>query len=218
MRELHCNLQILSEYEVNVKLKATLFCLLTETEIEHHPCAGESEGEGEPDTCQAPVEDETEEVARGEGDDEVGNEGDVHHRLYIGNATEGVGVGALQAVAELIDDERNDEASHHKGHFGIVGKPTAYLVTEQEQRNGYHDSHEQNQMKTGTGRMAYAFGVMLSVEIAHTHGHGCCHTIIHHVAQLSDSHHHLVSCQGHGSQPTYHNGGEAERGGFHTHL
>ena len=101
---------------------------------------------------------------------------------------------------------------------GKLNKPTAYLVTEQEQRNGYHDSHEQNQMKTGTGRMAYAFGVMLSVEIAHTHGHGCCHTIIHHVAQLSDSHHHLVSCQSHSSQPTYHNGGEAERGGFHAHL
>ena len=35
MRELHCNLQILREYEVNVKLKVTLFYLLAETEIEH---------------------------------------------------------------------------------------------------------------------------------------------------------------------------------------
>ena len=31
MRELHCNLQILKEYEVNVKLKVTLFCLFAES-------------------------------------------------------------------------------------------------------------------------------------------------------------------------------------------
>lgn len=46
-------------------LKETLplFCLLTETEIEHHPCAGESEGEGKPNAGQAPVENETEQIA-----------------------------------------------------------------------------------------------------------------------------------------------------------
>ena len=65
MRELHCNVLTINENEVYVKLKATLFCLLTETEIEHQACTGESEGEGKPDACQAPVEDETEEVARG---------------------------------------------------------------------------------------------------------------------------------------------------------
>lgn len=63
MRELHCNLQILKEYEVYVKLKVTLFYLLAETEIEHQPCAGEAEGEGEPDAGQAPVENETEQIA-----------------------------------------------------------------------------------------------------------------------------------------------------------
>ena len=40
MQELHCNILIINENEVYVKLKATLFCLLTETEIEHHPGAG----------------------------------------------------------------------------------------------------------------------------------------------------------------------------------
>ena len=210
IREVHCNLQILREYELYVNLKVTLFRLLTEPQPEHQAGTGEAEGEGEPDACQTPIEYEAEEVSCRKGDDEVGNEGDVHYRLYIGNATKGVGVGALQTVAKLVDDERNNEAGYHECHFGIVGKPTAYLVAEQEQRNGYHDSHEQNQMKTGTGRMAYAFGVMLSVEIAHTHGHGCCHTIIHHVAQLSDGHHHLVSCQSHSSQPTDHDGGKAE--------
>ena len=63
MRELHCNLQILKEYELNVNLKVTLSYLLAESEIEHQPCAGESEGEGEPDAGQAPVEDETEQIA-----------------------------------------------------------------------------------------------------------------------------------------------------------
>ena len=63
MRELHCNLQILKESEVNVKLKVTLFYLLAESEIEHQSCAGESEREGEPDAGQAPVEDETEQIA-----------------------------------------------------------------------------------------------------------------------------------------------------------
>ena len=63
MRELHCNLQILKEYEVNVKLKVTLFYLLAETQPEHQSGAGEAEGEGKPYAGQAPVEDETEQIA-----------------------------------------------------------------------------------------------------------------------------------------------------------
>ena len=128
MRELHCNLQILKEYEVYVKLKVTLFYLLAETEIEHQSCTGESEGEGEPDTGQAPIEYETKEVSRWKRDDEISNESDVHHRLYIGNTAEGIRVVALHAVAELIDDERDDEAGYHKGYFGIVRKPTSDFI------------------------------------------------------------------------------------------
>ena len=128
MREVHCNLQILKEYELNVNLKVALFYLLAESEIEHQPCAGESEREGEPDACQAPIENETEKVACRKGDDEIGNEGIEHDRLNIGNAAEGIGVVALHAVAELIDDERDDEASHHKGYFIIVRKPTTYFI------------------------------------------------------------------------------------------
>ena len=128
MRELHCNLQILKEYELNVNLKVALFYLLAESEIEHQPCAGESEREGEPDACQAPIEHEAEEVACREGDDEIGYEGDVHHRLHIGYATEGIRIVALHAVAKLIDDEWDDEAGHHKGYFIIVSKPTTYII------------------------------------------------------------------------------------------
>ena len=63
MRELHCNLQILKEYELNVNLKVALSYLLAETEIEHQPCTGESEGEGEPNAGQAPIENEAEQIA-----------------------------------------------------------------------------------------------------------------------------------------------------------
>ena len=85
MRELHCNLQILKKYELNVNLKVALFYLLAESEIEHQPCAGESEREGEPDACQAPIENETEQIACRKGDDEIGDEGIEHDRLYVGN-------------------------------------------------------------------------------------------------------------------------------------
>ena len=128
MREVHCNLQILNEYELNVNLKVALFYLLAESEIEHQPCAGESEREGEPDACQAPIEHEAEEVACRKGDDEVGNEGIEHDRFHIGNAAEGIGIVTLHAIAELIDDERDDEASHHEAYFGIVRKPTSDFI------------------------------------------------------------------------------------------
>ena len=128
MRELHCNLQILKEYELNVNLKVALSYLLAESEIEHQSCTGESEGEGKPDAGQAPIEHEAEEVARRERDDEISNESDVHHRFHVGNAAEGIGIVALHAVAELIDDERDDEASHHEGYFGIVRKPTTDFI------------------------------------------------------------------------------------------
>ena len=128
MRELHCNLQILKEYELNVNLKVALFYLLAESEIEHQSCTGESEWEGKPDAGQSPIEYETEQVACRKGDDEIGNEGIEHDRLNIGNAAEGIGVVALHAVAELIDDERDDEASHNEGYFGIVRKPTSDFI------------------------------------------------------------------------------------------
>ena len=128
MRELHCNLQILNEYELNVNLKVALFYLLAESEIEHQSCTGKSEGEGEPDACQAPIENETKEVSRWKRDDEISNESDVHHRFHIGNTAEGIRVVALHAVAELIDDERDDEAGHHKGYFIIVRKPTTDFI------------------------------------------------------------------------------------------
>ena len=102
--------------------------LFPEAKVEHYSCAGEAEGEGKPDAGQAPIEYETEKVARRERDDEISNESDVHHRFHVGNATERIGVVALHAVAELIDDERDDEASHHKGYFIIVRKPTTYII------------------------------------------------------------------------------------------
>ena len=102
--------------------------LMSESEIEHQSCTGESEWEGKPDACQAPIEDEAEEVARRERDDEIGNEGIEHDRLNIGNTAEGIGIVALHAVAELIDDERDDEAGHHEGYFIIVRKPTTYFI------------------------------------------------------------------------------------------
>ena len=128
MRELHCNLQILKEYELNVNLKVALSYLLAESEIEHQSCTGESEREGEPDAGQSPIEHETEQIACRKGDDEIGNEGIEHERLYIGNTTKGIGIVALHAVAELIDDERDDEAGHHEGYFIIVCKPTTYFI------------------------------------------------------------------------------------------
>ena len=59
-----------------------------ESPPEHQSRAGQSEREGEPDACQSPIKDKTEEVACRKGDDEIGDESDVHHRFDIGDASE----------------------------------------------------------------------------------------------------------------------------------
>ena len=120
---------MLREDEALKMWRLFLYRLLPETDVEHQSGAGESEREGEPDACQSPIEYETEQVACRKGNDEIGDEGDVHHRLYIGNAAEGIGVGALHSVAELVDDERYDEACHHEGYFVVVRKPTADFIS-----------------------------------------------------------------------------------------
>ena len=125
--------------------------LLAETEIEHQPCAGESEREGEPDARQTAIEYESEQIARRQGDEEIGDEGNVHHWFDIGYSAQGVGVIALQAIAKLVDDERKDEACHHECHFVVLGKPSAHLVTEKEKWNGYGQTHQQNDVEAGTG-------------------------------------------------------------------
>ena len=96
----------------------------------HQSGTGQSEGEGEPDARQAPIEHEAEKVAGWKWDDEIGQEGDVHDWLDIGNATEGVGVVALQTVTELVDDEWYDEAGYCQGDCIIVCKPTADFVSQ----------------------------------------------------------------------------------------
>ena len=86
--------------------------LFPESPPKHQPGAGQSEWEGEPDARQCPIENKTEEVACRKRDDEISDEGDVHHRLDIGDASEGIRVIALHPVSKLVGDEWNDEACY----------------------------------------------------------------------------------------------------------
>lgn len=65
-----------------------LFGLTSESPPEHQSGTGQSEWEGEPDARQSPIKNKAEEVACRKRDDEVCNESDVHHRFYIGDASE----------------------------------------------------------------------------------------------------------------------------------
>ncbi len=78
-------------------------CLVQEAQAEHDAGAGQAQGEGHPDTGQAAVHDEAEEVAGRQGNDEVGDEGVQHHDFDVEDAAQGVGEGDLEAVAELVE-------------------------------------------------------------------------------------------------------------------
>ena len=83
--------------------------LLVEAEAEHETGTCQAERKGHPYSGQAPVEDETEDVAGWERNHEIGDKGDVHYRLDIGDPPQGIGVGALQSVSELVDNEREHQ-------------------------------------------------------------------------------------------------------------
>ena len=156
--------------------------LFSESEPEHEPCTGESEWERKPDAGQPPIEDEAKEVSCRKRDDEVGDEGNVHHWLNISDAAEGIRIGALHPIAELVDDERKDEARHHERHFIVVREPSAYFMTKEEEGDGNADGEHQDDVEACIGRMQDTGFIVLSMEIADSDGNGCGHTIINHIS------------------------------------
>ena len=192
--------------------------LLAEAEPVHDAGAGEAEGEGEPDADDAAVEHKAEEVAGGQGDDEVGDEGVEQHGSDVGDAAQGVGEVDLQGVAKLIEQEGEDGLCHHEADGLAVGEPRADVVAQQEDGDAGEHQQGEHDVETVAGGAAHVLQIVLAVEIADSHSYGGTHAVVHHEAYLRNGHHNLVAGQLQAAEPAYHDGAEAERGGFHAHL
>ena len=115
---------------------------MAEPEIEHQACAGESKRKRHPHSWQSQIKDETKDVAGWQRYHKVGNEGEKHHGLNVGYATQGVCIVALHAVANLIKDKRYGELCNEYRHASVIGKYGANLIAQGEHGNGCDYCHE----------------------------------------------------------------------------
>ena len=95
---------------------------------------GEAEGEGEPHPHQTTMQADTEEISQGQRHHEIREEGHEHHRLDISQATHGIAESALQAIAELVDDQRHNGTGHLCRHLRRTGEKEAHLLAEDDHR------------------------------------------------------------------------------------
>ena len=102
--------------------------LFTEPQPQHHSRTGQSERESHPDSRQPPTENETAKVPYGQRYNKIGYKCNNHHRFHIRDAAQGIGKVNLQPIAELVNQEREEESGNHARHFRIVRKPSPYLT------------------------------------------------------------------------------------------
>ena len=72
-------------------------------------------------------------------------------------------------------------------------------MAKQEHRQTHAEREQQVQSKSVVGIAANGGIVFLTHKVAHTDGHGCCHTRKHEVEELRNGNHNLVSCQWNGA-------------------
>ena len=94
----------------------------------------ESEGEGEPHAHQAAMQTDAEEISQGQRHHEIREEGHKHHRLDISQTTHRIAEGTLQAIAELVDNQRHDGTGHLCRHLRRTGEKEAHLLAEDDHR------------------------------------------------------------------------------------
>ena len=184
--------------------------MLPETEIEHQTGTGQPQGEGVPKPDQPTCTGEAKQIGCRQGDQEIGDEGIIGHALHIRDASQGIRIGTLQAIAKLIDHKGNHQLGHQTRYLRIVGKPGAQKVSAGQQRDGKQNGHHPNQLHTGLGGTTNAHHIPLAFILTDLNGHGCRQSIIDHVPQLTDREHHLMSGQGDNAHPSDQNGGQTE--------
>ncbi len=81
-----------------------------------------------------------------------------------------------------------------------------------------NDGHDGDEAEAGEGGAADVRRTVLSPEMADLHGGGGAHAVVRHEKEGADGQHDLMGGQGDGADPADHDGGQRERGGFHTHL
>src|SRR5699024_781974 len=143
---------------------------------------------------QPPTENETAKVPYGQRYNKIGYKCNNHHRFHIRDAAQGIGKVNLQPIAELVNQEREEESGNHAGHFRIVRKPSTYLTAKYKDDTQQHHLHTQDDVKAGIRRAAHILPVSLPLEVADTHSNRSAHAIMHDDGELRDSKHYLMRC------------------------
>lgn len=184
--------------------------LIPEAEVIHHAGTGQSEGERHPDARNAPSEGEAEDISQRQGDDEIGDEREEHHRAHVGYSAERIGEIDLKPVAKLVEQERDNYLGNHHADRGIVGKPASDVVPQKVDGDRGADNHHQDDVESGVGYPPDIAEIPLPEEIADAHGYGGSHAVVHHETYLGYGYHDLVGGKFGTAQPAHHDGTEAE--------
>ena len=183
--------------------------MIEETAEIQYAHQSEAEGETPPYACGATIHDDSEEVAERYGNKAETDEGVFREFLDIANATKGVDIARLHAVAHLIEDHGPYHGHHGGGDGGkqdwvVVGNEhTGYLSAEYEYQRCGHNANCNHQMIAGMGREAYAPPSAKTMIVSHTDGYGRTYAYVEHVYERGHLPPNLMGRQGRGGIPRY---------------
>ena len=131
---------------------------------------------------------------------------------------EGVGIGDLQAVAKLIDDDDQGELGDQLTNRRICGEQQTYLMAQQKEGHRHQYRHQHDKVETCRRRVVGRTEVALTGKMTDAHGNRCRQTIIYHEKQLRQRGHNLMGGKGQCAYPSYNDGHQGKSGGLHAHL
>lgn len=179
---------------------------------------GETEGEGEPHPHQASVQADAEEISQRQRHNEIREKGHKHHRPDISQSAHGIAEGTLQAIAELINDQRNDGIRHLCRDHRRTGEKVPHALAEDNHRYRHEDSDHEVEMASCPCRTPNGCVVVLSMEMADADRHRRGERIIELEEELTDGKHNLMTGQRIGPYPSHDDAAQRPGATFHTHL
>ena len=172
---------------------------------------GEAEEEAQVEAGGAHAEGEGEEVADGEVEKPVGDEGDGHDYLDVLKATEYAHRDVLQAVGQLIERCEYEQVGGYLDDFGVSGEHGRDDVAHGDEDEGGDGVPHQNEMVGGFGGDGKLVDVAASEAVRHAYGGGRADGDDYHEGAVAEGDAYLVGTHGFFAKPSHHDA-DADKG------
>ena len=184
----------------------------------HHGCGRQSEREAQEKPRRTHAHRETEQVARREVQQPVGDEGDRHDDLHVLNAPQDTHRDVLDAVRQLVERSEDHQVRGDGDHLGVGGEEGRDHVAHRDENQRCEGVPRQHEVVRRLGRERQLADVARAVAVRHADGGGRADRHDDHKGAVADGRGDLVGAHRLLVEPPHHNSRADEGRGFEEHL